>query len=210
MIYIGFDAYREAVNWPIAVPNSASVTRSPTGSIRMIASMHSSCSDTSNGSRSFFPSARYQILTVTSTLPSLGSLDTLQLFFLTICERSTTQLSRTKSTFILGTLVSSHWAVVIQGGAVVRWRIWTKNSGWPLIEQEEQVEVFLVPHQWRSQAGLCSERISSSPLLQPWAGGHIFLRRISLVQGLLIAWGLLIARGQVYLIRKRPPSSGCL
>ena len=52
MIYIGFDAYREAVNRPIAVPDSASVTRSPTGSIRTIASTHSSRSDTSNGSRS--------------------------------------------------------------------------------------------------------------------------------------------------------------
>ena len=49
MIYI---ASREAVNRPIAVPDSAPVTCSPTGSICMIASMHSSLSYSSNGSHS--------------------------------------------------------------------------------------------------------------------------------------------------------------
>lgn len=49
MIYI---ASREAVNQPIAVPDSAPVTCPPTGSIRMIASMHSSLSYSSNGPHS--------------------------------------------------------------------------------------------------------------------------------------------------------------
>jgi len=52
VIYIGFFAYREAVNRPIAVPDSASITRSPTGSIQTITSIQSGHSDTSNGSRS--------------------------------------------------------------------------------------------------------------------------------------------------------------
>lgn len=44
--------YREAVNRPVAVPDSVSVTRSPTGSIRTILSMDSSVSRVSSGSRS--------------------------------------------------------------------------------------------------------------------------------------------------------------
>ncbi|CAA7269900.1 unnamed protein product [Cyclocybe aegerita] len=42
----------EAVNRPLVVPNSVSVTRSPTGSIRTILSINSSSSTSSNGSRS--------------------------------------------------------------------------------------------------------------------------------------------------------------
>ena len=43
---------RETVNRPVAVPDSASVTRSPTGSIRTILSVDSGSSVSSNGSRS--------------------------------------------------------------------------------------------------------------------------------------------------------------
>ncbi|KAF8958935.1 hypothetical protein BDZ97DRAFT_1761747 [Flammula alnicola] len=75
----------EAVNRPIAVPDSASVTRSPTGSIRTILSINSSSSNSSNGSRS------------TVFVPPLSSLPDISDFIST-----TSGLSRQSS------LVSSH------------------------------------------------------------------------------------------------------
>src|SRR5882757_2382225 len=43
---------RDSIHPPIVVPDSASITRSPTGSIRTILSINSSSSQSSNGSRS--------------------------------------------------------------------------------------------------------------------------------------------------------------
>ena len=47
-----FFSYREAVNRPVAMPESSSITRSPTGSIRTILSIDSRSSNSSVGSRS--------------------------------------------------------------------------------------------------------------------------------------------------------------